>query len=662
MRCPFCAAPNRAGASFCIECGESFDAATLAAGPGRAPPEAAPGRGGLPAISLSLREVLLGVGLLCAVLLMDRWNTEQQAARDRQAAAYRQGIAAVGAQHWAAAVTAFTTAGDYQDATRRRAAAQVIVTALAQREATAAAAGQAGAWWAATLDYAAMATIQPDYPALDRRWAAARAAAGALLYRVPAGPGDPALWWSHADGSDPRPIPNTDANSQVHAVSADGHWAIYSTYIEDRPEHHLRVPHLLDLRTGVMARLDLPPGSPAGVVSAQFRTDSSGFWWQVEDQLYYAVLPTATPWTPSGGITLVPCAPGIVARDPVQGRTILLDHDQHTPAPGIPAWLDPPESTAVLLGDAWGQHTHLLVREVGTVAEMTISPGGRYFAYRVTQPLPDSRGVEDALVLFDTSLLKYYPGSDLAPGRHEIDSVRVAQREWLYHTLRARFLPGATPDSPRLLITQSDASLAIYDPATGVRQPLTTRATGDGTWHLGATPPVVSPGGRWLALEVWSATGTTILSQMVVQPTTGGAAWTTLVPADLPTWIGFSGDAQYAFYALSSFTTSGEQHSRLLSVPVPDGRGGPSNSAITTLLDHRLPSPSWLRNVALTPDGRHLLALVTPMQTSAVPGDGAHAPGLYALRPDGHDWLLVAPAAIEFWVAAAQPWSVSGVQ
>ena len=148
---------------------------------------------------------------------------------------------------------------------------------------------------------------------------------------------------------------------------------------------------------------------------------------------------------------------------------------------------------------------------------------------------------------------------------------------------------------------------------------------------------------------------------MVLQPTTGGAAWTMLVPADLPTWVGFSGDERYAFYALSSFSTAGEQHSRLLSVPVPDGAGGPNTSAIAPLIDHRLPAPSWLQNVALTPDGRHLLALITTAQTSAVPGDGTRAPGLYALRPDGSDWHLLAPEAIEFWVADEQPWSVSGV-
>jgi hypothetical protein len=266
----------------------------------------------------------------------------------------------------------------------------------------------------------------------------------------------------------------------------------------------------------------------------------------------------------------------------------------------------------------------------------------------------------DTLVLFDTSVLAYYPGGDKAIGRHVIESAAIAQREWLVHDLQGWFLPGADAAHPRLLIKQGAVPLEIYDAATGTRRAVATTAA-DHTWQLAASPPAVSPGGRWLALEVWSFAGDTILSRMVVQPTTGGTPWSMLVPADLPTWVGFSGDERYAFYALSRFSTRGEQQSRLLSVPVPDGAGGPDASAITPLIDHRLPSPSWLRNVALTPDGRHLLALITPMQTPAVPDAATHGPGLYALRPDGADWLLLAPAAIEFWVAGSQPWAVPGV-
>jgi hypothetical protein len=339
---------------------------------------------------------------------------------------------------------------------------------------------------------------------------------------------------------------------------------------------------------------------------------------------------------------------------------VLLVHDQHTPRPGVPAWLDPPDSTVVLIGDALGRNAQVLAREAGTVEEVAFSPGGRDLTYRVTEAIAGSRAVLDTLVLFDLSVLEYYPGADKRIGRQVIESGQTGAGEWVYHTLHGRFVPGADAARPRLLVTQADGPVAIYDAATGTRRTLATTAA-DQTWHLAASPPAVSPGGRWLALEVWSATGRTILSRLVMQPATGGPAWSMLVPADLPTWVGFSGDERYAFYALSGPDRTGEQHSRLLCVPVPDGAGGPNLSAITPLIDHRLPAPSWLRNVALTPDGRHLLALLTPMQTSAVPDAATAGPGLYALRPDGADWQLLAPQAIEFWVAAGPPWAVPGV-
>ena len=100
--------------------------------------------------------------------------------------------------------------------------------------------------------------MQPDYPNLAAAWTTARAAAAPVLYRVPAAPGDPALWWAAADGSNPHPIPNTDANSQIHALSPDGHWAIYSLYIEESGDRHRRIPYLLDLRTGKASLLICP--------------------------------------------------------------------------------------------------------------------------------------------------------------------------------------------------------------------------------------------------------------------------------------------------------------------------------------------------------------------------------------------------------------------
>src|SRR5205823_2267660 len=106
----------------------------------------------------------------------------------------------------------------------------------------------------------------------------------------------------------------------------------------------------------------------------------------------------------------------------------------------------------------------------------------------------------------------------------------------------------------------------------------------------------------------------------------------------------------YAFYALNSVAPSGAQHGLLYSVPAPDGLGGPTTAAVTPLIDHSIPDITWIDEVGLTGDGRRVLALITPHQHSAIPGDSFRAPGLYALRPDGTDWQLLAPGATEFWV------------
>jgi WD40 repeat protein len=94
-----------------------------------------------------------------------------------------------------------------------------------------------------------------------------------------------------------------------------------------------------------------------------------------------------------------------------------------------------------------------------------------------------------------------------------------------------------------------------------------------------------------------------------VRPLDGGPDWTMLVPADLPTWIGFSSDEQYAFYSVSTNELRAERRTRLYSVPAPDGAGGPRVSAVTPLLEHLVPAPGWLRDIALSRDGRRALAL-----------------------------------------------------
>src|SRR5262245_12217948 len=179
MRCPFCAALNRAGASFCIECGEPLDAATLAALPPRGAPPPAPESAQshsplrkpssilrTPHSALRIRfgwELALGLALLIVVLGADAFSVAEQTARDTKAAALRRGMAAMEAQHWVEAEAALRAAGDYADAPLRL---QQVVSTLARLRTLfgeAEAAASAGAWWTATFDYVEVAALQQDY-------------------------------------------------------------------------------------------------------------------------------------------------------------------------------------------------------------------------------------------------------------------------------------------------------------------------------------------------------------------------------------------------------------------------------------------------------------------------------------------------------------------
>ena len=648
MRCPYCAAPNRDGMRFCIECGESFDGRA----PDRlAPPvrESAPARSGLrlPRLPLSFhaREVGLALIILAGVLGWDLVYTGRQAAQDAQAAAYRRGAAALTAHDWVAAATAFQAAGNYQDALARLAGIARTVHEITTRYTDATAEAAAGAWWAATLDYATVAALQPGYQQVATRLPAARTAAGPVLYQLPGDGKTPVLWWSAVDGSDPHPIPGTDDESRIHAVAPTGRWVVYSDYLPTADTHGVRIPRLLDLQTGMVYPILLADGSRPHGLTAEFRTDGSGFWWQEDDRLYYADLTVP----PAGPVRLQSCAADIVARDPVSGQTARLLTDRSDRRGGsIGSWL---AAGGPCTGDA-----HLLQHEQVQIEDVAVSPGARFFLYRLTTPGAAPVASTDTLVLFDSLVSRYYPGGDLLPGRHVLANAATQGAGGDAFELRGRFIPGHDPTRPRVLITGPDAPLQVYDLALGTSGPIYTPPASGG-WRLLPSSFTVSPSAHWSGIEIWTLTGAQTLSRLVLEPGDASPVWSTLVVADLAYWAGFTADDRYAFYTISRRGPAGEQQMLLYSVPL--GAGAPDPAGITPLIQRDIPDPGWMQNIGLSGDGRRLLVLIRPDQVSAVPGDTAHMAGLYALRPDGSDWQAIAPGATSFWVPGAPAWAAN---
>ena len=102
---------------------------------------------------------LLG-GLLALLLLAGGWDWAQTSHR---ATAYHQGVAAVAARHWEAAVGAFAAAQSYADAPARAGQAAAQVAKLRANYALLATATAQGDWAAAYHAAQAVASIAPDY-------------------------------------------------------------------------------------------------------------------------------------------------------------------------------------------------------------------------------------------------------------------------------------------------------------------------------------------------------------------------------------------------------------------------------------------------------------------------------------------------------------------
>src|SRR5262245_53365573 len=136
--CPQCGAENYAFASFCIACGEPFDAPgdpdfdfifpdDTPPKPARAERQEAP-IGSRPAPSLSSRlarrETIIGLGLFILVIGYAIFDWQRSVA---QSTAFKEGIAAEQRKDWDKAADAFGRAGDQRDAANKASHARAQV-------------------------------------------------------------------------------------------------------------------------------------------------------------------------------------------------------------------------------------------------------------------------------------------------------------------------------------------------------------------------------------------------------------------------------------------------------------------------------------------------------------------------------------------------------
>ncbi|HMA37923.1 MAG TPA: zinc ribbon domain-containing protein [Chloroflexia bacterium] len=600
MRCPFCGVPNRPGMAFCYDCGESLDDTPPPGPVGVARPLPRPTR--RPRASW---ELLLGLGLLlliAVVAVVDGW---QEAQRTEQAHFYRQGQDAQAAGDLVRAVAAYRQAGPYRDAPAlyARLAPQVIALGTAYNAGVRLA--QAGAWWDAAHALRQAADIQISYQDVLTRLHAALVQTGPLFYRAPAPDGTQALWWADADGRNVHRLPSGSA-SELVALSPDDRWAVYSYGPAATAGSDRDGPFLLDRTSGHLTSLGAKYMSVQGPLRVRFRGDSQGFWWSFDNQAFYYDLVAGH----GGPLSDLPAA-----FDPGQGR-LALNRFMAGDTSGL--------HSRLLLSDPWGQNRTPLVDAPGEFADVSFSDDGRYLLYTQIGPaLPGPGGhlmVTNTLILRDLADLAAPPAVVYA-GPTTVDGGPAA-------AVQGCFVPGTT----HVLVLQTTPSqwrLWRWD-AGRAAIPLAAGATQASPVTSGQLLAV--PGGSWLAAGWPTPDGSTrlrLLSLAGGPPVEAGAAGR---------WWAFSPDGQLAVEAQPASNLRGGD--RLASLASLVGLGGaqagkPGAPFVPITLS---PAPAG-DGVAFTRDSSRLLVLNPPGQP----------PGLYALRLDGSDPVLITHAASAFW-------------
>jgi hypothetical protein len=621
FRCPYCAAANRAGAVFCLECGEPLDG-TLPA-PEAAGRAAQRGWRGF----LAGREPWLGAGvvvLLAALAIFSAW----WGGRDRQWNAYHQAEVARQDHRWAAAIAGYHVAGNIADAPSRLLEVTRLQTRLQAAQAAVVAARQAGDWWDVAVDLRTMLDIDPQ--AVDaNQLLDARRRAGFIVYKVERGP-DAGLWWVGADGLNPRQFPG-GPNVTLHGLSPDGRWAAYTIYrFHPLPpgRHEL---YVLDLAGGELHQVPIAPIADPAPNPVRFRDDGQGFWW---------VLGTHWSYYDLTAQQIHPIAAPVLAAD-THGNHLLLASTTLTPrSDGL--------ATTLLLAGPTGTQPRILQTEVGVVSGARFSPDGQFLAYQV-RTQQDQRPV-DNLVVYALNHADGTLASSLNPARgyfiagtYPLDAGQDLAAPGAFQDA---FLPPAA-NGPRQYLAQAPGQpvLRIAGPRS-LNRPLQAR-DGTATRSL-RTDSLVAP---WRAAGPDLGLGSNLWVDRLVTDDAGLFAALRLraVSGQPVDWLGFAAGGRYSLY----LARDGQGGLGLYSVPVAGAQAstGDVPAGALHLLSRSADPYDWIRNTALSHDGSRILAIRGPSEVGGPPVTAPSAAGLWAVRPDGTDPTLLVPDVAEFWTA-----------
>ncbi len=600
MRCPTCGAANRPGMTFCCECGNSLDPDA---------PVTAEDIRATPLNRFPRWEVLIGAGILLVIVAVAIVGGVQDAERARAAHAYGQAQTALAAGDKDRALDAFADAGSYRDAAKQYARLLPEVTTLRTQYAAGVAAADSGAWWDAAHALRQAADVQISYRDVLTRLQTARAEAGPLFYLRPGPEGAVSLWWAQADGAEPHRLPWTDVDSEVLAVSPDARWAVYSGALISGTDR--AGPFLLDLTDGRLDSLAQKYRDITGALWAQFRQDSQGFWWGADGQTYYYDMATAQALPLSE-------TPGAI--DPANGRLLL--NRLILPAVGE-------MDSQLLLSDPLGRQRVPLATDPAEVSGAAFSDDGQFLLY-VRRSVPNGAATAPTTLTLVLDDLR----TDGAPASTVLETrqVTVGISETL--PLQAGFLPG-THTAVALLRAGGQTTLQVWPEAGSPRTLSAPEAP------LLQLHPV--SGGPVLA-ATFGATADQPVS-LVLYDLVGGRA---LAESRYPVaeWLAFDPHGQKALVGYLPAAPAGDDSTRRLEILDLSGVGSgvarvPASRDLPLTAQVGIPG----RVPAFTRDGQRLLAL----------GSFAGGVGLYALRPDGSDPILVVPGAAAFWGGAGAP-------